>query len=110
MNDMKDLDRIINNKDNLGLDIGIHVQSYNELIDLIDVLERNNFEIQIPLDEDGLRAWMLRIGEEDKYDTCFRIRNRVDDRCIAYNPSVEHWKIYCDDVLEIRDGKLVLVE
>ena len=49
---------------------------------------------------------MEDIGKDDNYDTCFRIRNRKDDRCVAYNPSVEHWRMFCNDIFEIRNGEL----
>lgn len=74
--------------------------------DLIEVLTKLKFEIQLSLKEQTLREWMEDMAEEENYDTCFRIRNREDDKCVVYNPSVEHWRMFCNDILEIRDGNL----
>ncbi len=49
---------------------------------------------------------MEETAAEDNYDTCFRIRNREYDRFVAYNPSVEHWRMFCNDILKIRDKNL----
>lgn len=49
---------------------------------------------------------MKDIAKEDGFDLCFRIRNRKDDKCVAYNPSVEHWRIFGYDILENINGKL----
>lgn len=105
---MKRLEKIINNEKNIGLDFIVHIQNKNELNDLIDVLERNDFRIQLAIKykPNELKRWMEDIGDEYNYDTCFRVRNRDDDRCVAYNPSVEHWRMFCNDILEIQDGEL----
>ena len=103
---MKRIEEIILDESNIGLDFAVHIQNKKELDDLIEVLTKLGFEIQFSLEYDDLRSWMENIGREDDYDTCFRIRNREDDRCVAYNPSIEHWRKYCNDILEIRDGKL----
>ncbi len=88
------------------MDFVVHIQNQNELEDLIDVLEKLGFEIQLSLKEQTLRDWMEELAEEKNYDTCFRIRNREDDKCVAYNPSVEHWRVFYNDILEIRNGNL----
>ena len=44
--------------------------------------------------------------KREGYDTCFRIRNREDNRCVAYNPSIEHWRLFCNDILEIINNEL----
>lgn len=103
---MKRLEKIIQDERNVGLDFVVHIQNKNELEDLIEVLTKLKFEIQLSLEYDNLRKWMEDIGKDDNYDTCFRIRNREDDRCVAYNPSVEHWRMFCNDIFEIRNGEL----
>lgn len=103
---MKRLERIIKDERNLGLDFIVHIQNRNELNDLIEVLTNTGFEIQLSLKEQTLGEWMEEAAGEDNYDTCFRIRNRAEDRCVAYNPSVEHWRMFCNDIFEIRNGEL----
>ena len=76
---MKRLETIITDERNIGLDFIVHVQNKKELEEL---------------------------AAEDNYDTCFRIRNRELDRCIACHPSVEHWRIFTKDILEIQNGNL----
>lgn len=102
------LEKIINNRENEGLDFIIHIQNKEELNDLIIILERNDFKIQLSFDykPNELKAWMQDICDEYGYDNCFRIRNRKGDRCIAFNPSIEHWRMFCNDILEIRSGEL----
>lgn len=105
---MERLEEIINDEENIGLDFIVHVQNNKELDELINVLVRNNFKIQLSTQYNfnELKRWMSNIGKDDNFDTCFRIRNRVTDKCVAYNPSVEHWRMFCNDILEIRDGEL----
>ncbi len=103
---MKRLEKIISDERNIGLDFIVHIQNKKELDDLIEVLTKLEFKIQLSLKEQTLREWMEELAEEENYDTCFRIRNREDDRCVAYNPPVEHWRMFYNDILEIRDGKL----
>lgn len=103
---MKRLEKIINDERNMGLDFIVHIQNKNELEDLIEVLTKLEFQIQLSLKEQTLKEWMEELAEEENYDTCFRIRNRKDDRCVAYNPSVEHWRMFCNDIFEIRNGEL----
>lgn len=58
-----------------------------ELDDLIEVLTKLKFEIQLSLKEQTLREWMEDMSEEENYDTCFRIRNR-EVRCLSPGDSV----------------------
>lgn len=104
---MKRLEKIISDERNIGLDFVVHVQNKKELDDLAAVLTKFAFQIQLSFEEQTLEEWMEEVAKEDDYDTCFRIRNRADDRCVAYNPSIEHWKEVCKDILEIRNGELV---
>lgn len=103
---MKRLEKIINDERNMGLDFIVHIQNKNELEDLIEVLTKLEFQIQLSLKEQTLKEWMEELAKEENYDTCFRIRNRKDDRCVAYNPSVEHWRMFCSDIFENRNGEL----
>lgn len=103
---MKRLEKIIQDERNVGLDFVVHIQNKDELNDLIEVLTKLGFEIQLSLKYDNLKLWMEDIGKDDNYDTCFRIRNRKDDKCVAYNPSIEHWRMFCNDIFEIRNGEL----
>lgn len=103
---MKRLEKIIKDERNVGLDFIVHVQNKNELDDLIEVLTKLEFKIQLTLKEQTIREWMEELAEKENYDTCFRIRNRADDRCVAYNPSIEHWRMFCNDIFEIRNGEL----
>lgn len=91
---MKRLEKIIKDERNIGLDFIVHIQNKNELEDLIEVLKKLEFKIQLSLKEQTLREWMEELSKEENYDTCFRIRNREDDKCVAYNPSVKHWRIF----------------
>lgn len=102
------LHEIINDDRNEGVDFIIHVQTRKELDDIIDVLETNKFIIQLSTtyDPDEIRIWMQDIGRNYNYDVCFRIRNRKEYRCVAFNPSVEHWRVFCNDIFEIKDGEL----
>ncbi len=104
---MKRIDKIINNKANLGIDFIVHIQNKAEFDELVQVLTNNGFDIQFCLTPDiSLKSWMETIAREYDYDTCFRIRNRINDKSVAYNPSVEHWRKFCNDILEIRNGEL----
>lgn len=96
------------NKDNARVDFVVHVKNENELNDLIDALKSHNFKIQFAFDfsPEEIDLWMKDIAKEDGFDLCFRIRNRKDDKCVAYNPSVEHWRIFGYDILENINGKL----
>lgn len=101
---MERLEEIIKDEENKDLDFIVHIQNKSELDKLIEVLVRNHFKIQLStqFNPNELEKWMEYIGKEDNFDTCFRIRNREDDRCVAYNPSVEHWRMFCNDIFEIR--------
>lgn len=107
---MEQIDRILGYEENINKDFVIHIKNQDELHDLIRVLEKHKFKIELNLFQEGLSEWMCRAAAEDKYDTCFRIRNREDDRCVAWNPSIEHWRLYCEDIIEWEDGEIVFNE
>lgn len=77
-------------KKNEGLNFIVHVQNQQELVDYKD-----------------LRDYMMSCGEEWQYDVCFRIS---ECKGIAYNPSVEHFRRWYNDILEIRNGEIVFNE
>lgn len=103
---MKRVANILDNEKNKGIDFIVHVKNEEQLNDLISVLIERQFEIQPPIIEETLADWMRGVAKEEEYDTCFRLRNRKDDRCVAYNPSIEHWRLFCNDILEMNNGKL----
>lgn len=103
---MKRVANILNNDKNEGIDFIVHVKNEEQLNDLISVLIERQFEIQPPIIEETLADWMRSAAKEEGYDTCFRIRNREDNRCVAYNPSIEHWRLFCNDILEIINNEL----
>ena len=102
------INKILENKNNIGLDFVVHVRNEKELNDLIDVLMKHNFCIQLSFEfsPEQIDLWMRDIAKEDGYDLCFRIRNRENDKCVAYNPSVEHWRLFCNNILEMNNGEL----
>lgn len=103
---MRRIEKILTDERNKGCDFVVHVQNKTELADLIEVLEKLGFEIQLVPEPMTLKQWMEEVSAETNYDTCFRVRNRADDKNVAYNPSVEHWRQFCGDILEVRDGNL----
>lgn len=104
------INKILNNKDNINLDFIFHIKNEEQLKTLIKVLKKNNFKIQFNLFNEELEEWMLRMGKEDKFNTCFRIRNRENDKCVASNPSIEHWRLYCKDIIEFENGEIIFNE
>lgn len=107
---LEQINRILNNPQNINTDFVIHIKSQNELNELIRILEKHKFEIELNLFSESLGEWMKRAGETDKYNTCFRIKNRENDKCVAWNPSIEHWRLYCKDIIELENGEIVFNE
>ncbi len=107
---MKQFDRILSNPQNINRDFVVHIKSQEELNDFICILEKYKFTIELNLFSESLDEWMRRAGESDNYDTCFRIKNRKNDKCVAWNPSIEHWRLYCKDIIELENGKLIFHE
>lgn len=107
---MEQVDKILCNTGNINRDFVVHVKSQNELNGLITVLEKYGFIIELNLFQESLREWMCRVAAENEYDACFRVRNRVDDKCIAWNPSIEHWRLFCKDIVELENGTLIFNE
>ena len=102
------INKILENKNNIGLDFVVHIRNEKELSDLIDILMKHNFCVQLSFEfsPEQIDLWIKDIAKEDGYDLCFRIRNRENNKCVAYNPSVEHWRLFCNDILEMNNGEL----
>ncbi|MBD5384036.1 MAG: hypothetical protein HDR72_03440 [Ruminococcaceae bacterium] len=100
MTDFKEL--ILKNPD---VEFVVHVQNKQELDALVAALEKLEFEYAIPLGTVGEMAESF--VREDGYDGCWRVSR---ERGVAYNPSVEHWKFFTNDIVEIRDGEIAFHE
>lgn len=104
---MERIKSILNNEKNSGVSFAVHVQNQDELDKLSEVLTECGCTIQFTLSDCSLSTWMEEVAMETGFDTCFRINER---REVAVNPSIEHWRLYCGDILELRDGNLVFHE
>lgn len=90
---------------NPGVDFVVHITSKAQLDELVSVLEELGFEYAIPL---GTIAEMAeQFAQEDGYDGCWRVSR---ERGVAYNPSVEHWRLYTNDIVELRNGEIVFCD
>lgn len=107
---MEQIDRILSNPQNNNMDFVVHIKRQEELNELIRILEKYKFIIELNLFSESLGEWMRRAAESDKYDTCFRIKNRENGKCVAWNPSIEHWRLYCKDILELENGEIIFNE
>lgn len=107
---MKQIERVLNNKENINLDFVVHIKNEKELNELIEVLVNNNFEIEFNLFEEELCEWMRRVAKEDRFNTCFRLKNRENEKYVAWNASIEHWRLYCPNILELENGELIFNE
>lgn len=90
-NDIKDL--ISRNE---GVDFVFHVRSEQELNVLVDALEELDFEFAIPF-LGTVREMAAQFSAEYGFDGCWRVSR---ERGVAYNPSVEHWRLFCGDIVE----------
>ena len=71
-----------------------------------DIVLNMLFDFVIKICEDNKEA-MDNIAKDYNYVGGWRVSK---DRGIAFNESIEHWKEYYDDILEVReDGKLHLI-
>ena len=104
------IEKILSDERNTNIDFVVHIKNEEELNVLIEVLEKYNFFIQFTCINETLREWMNRTALENNYDTCFRIRNRENDKCVAYNPSLEHWRLWCNDIIEFENDEIVFFE
>lgn len=88
---------------NEDIEFVFHVQSEAELEELVTALEALDYEYAIPLGT--IREMAEDFVSTDGYDGCWRISR---ERGIAYNPSVEHWKCYVNDIAEYKDGVIAI--
>ena len=96
--------KIIEN--NKGVEFVVMTHNKEEFETLRNILVELNYEYAIPLAP--LYEMMNNIVEDDGYNIGWRIS---ENRGIAYNKSVEHWKQYYSDILEInQNGELVFIE
>lgn len=101
---MNRIRKIIEN--NKGIDFVVMTHNEEEFETLRDILIELDYEYAVPLDT--LFNMMNSIVEDNGYDIGWRIS---ESRGVAYNESVEHWKQYYSDILEInQNGELVFVE
>lgn len=90
---------------NPDVDFVVHITSKQQLDELVSVLDELGFEYAVPL---GTIAEMAEsFAAEDGYDGCWRVSR---ERGVAYNPSVEHWRLYTNDIVELRNGEIVFHE
>lgn len=92
-------------KENENIEFVVHTKNKEELDTLISILHDMNFEYVIPLGT--LREMADSFVEEDGYDGCWRI-SKI--KGVAYNKSIDHWKQYCLDIIEIQSGELKVIE
>lgn len=104
---MEKIKEILNNEKNAGVSFVVHTQNQTEVTALAKVLEDCNCTIQLPLYFASLADWMEDAAKQNNYDTCFRINGH---REVAYNPSIEHWRLYCGDIIEMRNGNIAFHE
>lgn len=90
---------------NPGLEFVVHIKNKQELDELVDTLEELGFEYAVPLGT--IREMAESFSREDGYDGCWRISR---ERGVAYNPSVEHWKFFTNDIVELQNGEIVFHE
>lgn len=90
---------------NEDIEFVVHTQNKEESEALIEALERLEFEYSVPL-------WTIRelyesFVKDDGYDMCWRISR---ERGVSYNPSVEHWKLFVHDIVEVQNDEIVFHE
>ena len=104
---MKNLKRIIER--NPGVEFVVMTHNKEEYIAFRDIVIGEGFEYAIILDEDTCsKDVMDSLAEDCDYCGGWRVS---ESRGIAFNESLEHWKEYNYDILEVReDGKLHFVD
>lgn len=90
---------------NSGLEFVVHTKNKQQLDELVAALEELDFEYAVPLGT--IREMAEQFALEDGYDGCWRISR---ERGVAYNPSVEHWKLFTNDIVEIRNNEIAFHE
>lgn len=90
---------------NPGISFVVMTKNKEEFETLRDILIELNYEPSIPLD--SLENMMNSAAEDTNYNCGWRIS---EDRGIAWNESLEHWREYYADILAINDnGELTFV-
>ena len=87
---------------NEGAEFVIHVQSEEELEELVTALEALGYEYALPF-LGTIRELAEGFREDDGADGCWRISR---ERGVAYNDSVEHWRFFSNNIVEMRDGSI----
>lgn len=90
---------------NPGVEFVVHTTSKQQLDELVAALEEFGFEYAVPLGT--IREMAENFAREDGYDGCWRVSR---ERGVAYNPSVEHWKFFTNDIVEIRNNEIAFHE
>ena len=90
---------------NPGVEFVVHTINKQQLDELVAALEEFGFEYVVPLGT--IREMAENFAREDGYDGCWRISR---ERGVAYNPSVEHWKFFTNDIVEIKNGEIAFHE
>ena len=86
---------------NHDVDFVVHTQTKEELDTLIAILSEMGYTYAVPLGT--LREMADAFAAEDGYDGCWRISA---SKGVAYNNSVEHWRLFVHDILEIQNGTI----
>lgn len=87
-------------------DFAVHVQNKQELEELVVALEELGFEYALPF-LGTISEMAEQFANEDGYDGCWRVSR---EKGVAYNPSVEHWRLYTNDIVEKRGGEIVFFD
>lgn len=91
-------------KNNPNTSFAVHIQNESEFVGLVKTLEQVGCTIQFnPCEISDLRGWMEELAKEYDYDICFRINENKE---VAANPSIEHWRVYCGNIIEKRGHEL----
>ena len=86
---------------NPDVEFVVHIQNEQEFQDMLADLETLGFEYAIPLGT--LREMAEDFVSTDGFDGCWRIS---PNKLVSYNASVEHWKLYCNDIVEFKNGEI----
>ena len=87
---------------NPDIEFVIHTRSAEELEELVTALEQLGYEFCLPF-LGTIREKAAEFSAEDGPDGCWRIS---PEKTVSYNPSVEHWRLYTNDIAEKRDGEI----
>lgn len=100
---MKDFKELITQ--NPDTEFVVHTKNKQQLDELVAALEELGFEYAVPFGT--IREMAEQFALEDGYDGCWRISR---ERGVAYNLSVEHWKLFTNDIVEIRNNEITFHE